>query len=256
MECKNGLKRSGTEFLRCQTPVLRSGNGLFEHLKKELASGRPGLFPDKLEPDSYGLVYVGGEMSVASVLEACAKGCFPWTGSHPIPWFSPDPRLVIFPRRFHLSRSLAKLVRKQKFDIRFDENFENVMRYCASVPRNGKHETWITENMIGTYTMLHRLGVGHSVEVYENDRLCGGLYGLALGRAFFGESMFSLVPNTSKLALLVLCGRLARENYEFIDCQQVTPHLMRMGGVPISRREYMNRLKHALNYKTPYGKWR
>ncbi len=234
-----------------------SANSIFEKIINELVSGkRPQALPDILFPDEYGLVYVGGELTVASVIEAYAKGCFPWSGEHPIPWFSPDPRLVLFPENFRPSRSLRKLARQKKFRIRFDADFREVMENCAAMPRKGQKGTWITGNMIDVYTELHKLNVTHSVGVYDGDgALCGGLYGLTFGRAFFGESMFSRVSNTSKLALYALCKALAAKGFDFIDCQQVTPHLMRLGAAPVSRREFMSLLQMTLFRDSLHVDW-
>ena len=230
----------------------------FTEIMKGLSSGRRiSSFPGKLEPDGYGLVHVGGKLTVCSLAEAYARGCFPWTGSHPIPWFSPDPRLVLFPKNFSLSKRLRRLVRQRKFTIRFDHDFRSVMENCASIPRKGEKGTWITENMKKAYGELHDLHIGHSVEVYDgNGDLCGGLYGLTFGRAFFGESMFSHVPNTSKLALHALCEKLAEQDFDFIDCQQVTAHMMRLGAVPIPRGEFMRRLRRTLLYDSFHKSWK
>ncbi|MDM8523637.1 leucyl/phenylalanyl-tRNA--protein transferase [Desulfococcaceae bacterium HSG8] len=230
---------------------------LFKKFMADLAAGkRSEAFPKTLEPDGYGLVFVGGELSVYTVIEAYIKGSFPWTGSHPIPWFSPDPRLVLFPKMFKASRSLRKLARQKKFTVSFDLRFREVMENCAAIPRKGQKGTWITENMIDVYCELHRLHIAHSIEVYDSECvLCGGLYGLTFGRAFFGESMFSLVSNTSKLAIYALCRVLAAWKFDFIDCQEITGHLMRLGAIPITHREYMELLRRALSCGSYHEKW-
>lgn len=230
---------------------------LFKQLIKELDSGqRSPTFPKALIPDEFGLVFVGGELSVSTVIEAYTKGCFPWTGSHPIPWFSPDPRLVLFPGNFKASRSLRKLARQKKFTIRFDTNFRNVMENCATIPRKGEKGTWITENMTETYCELHDLHIAHSVEVYDkNEVLCGGLYGLTFGHSFFGESMFSRVSNTSKLALYALCKLLTTLRFDFIDCQQISLHLLKLGATPVSHREFMQFLERTLAYESYHKSW-
>lgn len=229
-----------------------------ERLMTELISGkRRQVFPPAMEPDEYGLVFVGADLSVETVIEAYMKGCFPWTGAPPIPRFSPDPRLVLYPADFHASQRLRRLARRKTYRIRMDRNFRAVMRSCAAIPRPGQMGTWITDNMVETYYQLHRLNIAHSVEVYDReDRLRGGLYGITLGRAFFGESMFSWEPNTSKLALFGLCRLLRNLRFHFIDCQQVTAHLMRLGAIPIRRNEYIRRLDAALSYETLRGTWR
>jgi len=231
---------------------------IFRQIMNELVSGqRPSSFPKIPEPDEYGLVHVGGKLTVYSLVEAYAGGFFPWTGSEPIPWFSPDPRLVLFPGHFKASRRLRRLARQKKFVIRFDQNFRSVMENCAAIPRKGQKGTWITENMMESYGELHDLHIAHSVEVYDqNEVLCGGLYGLTFGRAFFGESMFSHVPGTSKLALYALCSVLVREKFDFIDCQQVTAHLMRLGATPLRRSGFMRLLKQTLSHDDYHKSWR
>lgn len=214
-----------------------------------------GVFPDDLEPNAHGLVALGGELSVPILLEAYSKGIFPWTGEHPIPWYSPDPRLILEPSAFRASRSLRKLARSDRFEVRFDTDFEGVVRACANMPRPGQDGTWITPNMIRAYTALHRLHLAHSVEVFEDGELVGGLYGVSLGRAFFGESMFSRVSNTSKLALYRLCQWLEARDFHLIDCQQETPHLESLGAVAISRSEYLERLRVALREPTLQHRW-
>lgn len=214
---------------------------------------RPGaspMFPPAraIRPWHDGLVGVGGDLRPDTLLEAYQKGIFPWEGEQPIPWFSPDPRLVLDPSAFRTTRSLEKRARNGGLEVRFDTAFEQVMRGCGAVPRRGQAGTWITEGMVTAYGALHARGVGHSVEVWHDDRLVGGLYGLALGRAFFGESMFHLERDASKLALRALCHHLAHLGYHFVDCQQDTPHLRSMGAHLISRGEYLDLLEAALIY--------
>lgn len=218
-------------------------------------------FPDDLKPDSTGLVGVGADLEPETLIEAYAKGIFPWSGDDPIPWYSPDPRLVLFPDHFRASRSLKKLARQGKLEVRFDRDFPEVMRGCAEIPRPGQDGTWINDRMIDAYTELHRRGVAHCVSVYqpESGDLVGGLYGLTLGRFFFGESMFSRASNSSKLALFALCENLVARDFELVDCQQVTPHLMSLGAVPIMRREFLARLRRTLHFPSlhvDWGDWR
>jgi leucyl/phenylalanyl-tRNA--protein transferase len=216
----------------------------------------PGRFPDGLEPDEDGLVALGGVLTPELVIEAYRKGMFPWTGDHPIPWFSPDPRLVLFPRDVHVSRSLRKVIRRGTYEVRFDHAFDQTIRACATTARRGSAGlTWITQNMIVTYGELHRQGVAHSVECYRDGQLCGGLYGLTFGKAFFGESMFARESNASKVALYALCERLRAMDFHFIDCQQVTPHLVSLGGVELSRAEYLRRLDDALGHDSVHRDW-
>ena len=193
---------------------------------------RTEVFPpaDLVCPQPSGLVCRGADLSIETLLEAYRKGLFPWDGNAPIPWFSPDPRAVMVPRAFRPSRSLAKLRRRDTLRVTFDQAFSTVIGQCAATPRKGQVAgTWITSSMIAAYSELHALGIGHSVEVWEGGTIVGGLYGLAMGRAFFGESMFFLRPDASKLALWVLCERLHHAGYAFVDCQQDTPHMRRMG---------------------------
>ena len=221
-----------------------------------MATGRRvPLFPDVLEPDPRGVVFVGGEMTVENVLEGYTRGCFPWTGEHPIPWYSPNPRLVLFPHRFRASRSLRRLYREDRYRLGFDQRFGAVLEYCASISRPNQEGTWITDNIKETYQALHHMNIAHSVEVYRGDELVGGLYGLTLGRAFFGESMFHLQPDTSKLALYHLCQALAARDFLFIDCQQVTRHLMSLGAMPIWRHDYQKCLRRALRHPSHHRSW-
>jgi leucyl/phenylalanyl-tRNA--protein transferase len=216
--------------------------------------GRP-AFPRTLTPDRFGLVALGGDLSEATLLEAYGKGIFPWSGDPPVPWYSPDPRLILRPAEVHESQSLAKLARRGAFTLRYDQHFEAVMRACARVPRRGQGGTWIGENLIAAYVRLFERGLAHSVELYAEERLVGGLYGLSLGRAFFGESMFALVPNASKLALVRLCRDLAALGFSFVDCQQDTPHLRSMGAVTVPRKDYLALLAAALEQPTLQGSW-
>ena len=226
------------------------------YLERQFALGLRGpCFPDFLVPDEYGLIALGGELSVPLLLEAYAKGHFPWSGEHPIPWYSPDPRLVLFPNDFRASRSLKKLVRKGRYTIRFDHNFQEVMQQCAKTPRPGQKGTWINGDMFRVYGQLHELHVAHSVEVYEGETLCGGLYGLTLGKCFFGESMFHQSPNASKLAIYALSKALQKRKFDLIDCQQETPHMKSLGAVAISRREYLNRLRYSLRNESAHHSW-
>ncbi|MBI4821735.1 MAG: leucyl/phenylalanyl-tRNA--protein transferase [Deltaproteobacteria bacterium] len=204
------------------------------------------IFPDDLEPDETGLVALGGELHPEILIEAYTKGIFPWTGAHPIPWYSPDPRMVLRPQSIHISRSMKKLLRRERFEVRFDSCFPEVMRRCKGIKRRHERGTWITPNMLVAYGKLHEMGVTHSVETFENGKLVGGLYGVAIGRAFFGESMFAAVDNASKIALISLCRRLATRRYLLVDCQQVTDHLTFMGGSPMPRRQFLDLLGRAV----------
>ncbi len=209
-------------------------------------SGDP-MFPTpaQMTPRPDGLVALGGTLSPRSILEAYQKGVFPWSGDHPIPWYSPDPRLILQPEQVKVRRSLRQ--RMKHFEVRFDTQFHTMMSLCANIVRPGQGGTWIKPNMVAAWVQLHKMGFAHSVEVYQDQKLVGGLYGLALGKAFFGESMASLVPDASKTALVTLCRHLAAHQYHFIDCQQDTPHMRSMGGQILSRDEYLQRLNKALD---------
>lgn len=218
-----------------------------------LHPGRRPAFPEAVEPEPDGLVALGGALEPEVLLEAYGKGIFPWTGAHPIPWYSPDPRLVLFPSAVHVSRSLAKVLRRGVFEVRRDTCFGEVMTRCARQRRPGQAGTWITPNMLQAYGRLHAAGHAHSVEVFRDGTLCGGLYGIAIGRAFFGESMFAAVPDASKVALVTLCGWLADWRFALVDCQQVTGHLMRMGGVALRRQQFLQHLAAAVAAPAAWG---
>jgi leucyl/phenylalanyl-tRNA--protein transferase len=212
-----------------------------------LPGSRP-MFPslDRLHPGAGGLVGLGGDLHPDTLVEAYRKGIFPWDGRQPIPWYSPDPRMVLRPGDLKVSRSLAKLDRQGSLSVTLDVAFSEVMLRCAATPRPGQDGTWITPGMIGSYSTLHHRGIAHSVEVWEDGALVGGLYGLAMGAIFFGESMFHARRDASKLALLHLCRRLLTWGFDLIDCQQETPHLKSLGAAPISRAAFSARLKASL----------
>lgn len=203
--------------------------------------------PRSITPSADGLVALGGDLSPETLLEAYRKGNFPWEAEAPIPWFSPDPRCILIPERFHASRSLRKLDRKGRFRITADLRFREVMLGCARIRRNGQRGTWISDEMVDSYEVLHHMGVAHSVEVWEGHHLVGGLYGLAMGAAWFGESMFSATPNASKLGLMHLCARLSRWGFRFVDCQQRTDHLESLGAETVPRLRYLDLLDDALS---------
>lgn len=203
-----------------------------------------------------GLIAAGGSLSPKRLELAYRAGVFPWyTDGQPILWWSPDPRAVFWPGRVRISRSLRKRLRDPRLLVSFDTAFTEVMRACAE-PRRDRAGTWITAEMIRAYTKLHELGLAHSLEVWREGRLIGGLYGVALGRAFFGESMFSREPDGSKIALAWLSAQLAAWDYRFIDCQMPSPHLASMGAELISRRQFQILLEQALHQTGRPGRWR
>jgi leucyl/phenylalanyl-tRNA--protein transferase len=201
-------------------------------------------FPDPSqaleEPD--GLVAAGGDLSPERILAAYHQGIFPWFNpGDPILWWSPNPRTVIFPEQLHISKSLRKTLRKSCYQISFDRCFERVMRACAE-PRDYADGTWISEEIIRGYCALHQRGIAHSVEVWRDGELVGGLYGLALGRIFFGESMFSRADNASKVGFAHLVRQLRAWNFQLIDCQVANEHLFSLGAVEIPREEFQQML--------------
>jgi len=197
------------------------------------------------EPD--GLLAAGGDLGVPRLLAAYRRGIFPWyDDGQPILWWSPDPRCVFLPGSFHLSRSLRRDARRSDGVIRLNTAFDRVIRACAA-PRASQDGTWITEDMAQAYESLHAAGWAHSVEVWEEDELIGGLYGLAIGRAFFGESMFSRRSNASKFTLLYLSGLLDAGEFGLLDCQIQSPHLMSLGARMIPRQEFSMRLESLCN---------
>lgn len=211
---------------------------------------------DQALPDPNGLLAAGGDLSPERILAAYRRGIFPWfSEGEPVLWWSPDPRMVLFPGELKISRSLAKTLRNADYEIRLDAAFDEVVERCATVDRLGQRGTWITDDMRQAYQNLHRLGYGHSVETWRGGVLVGGLYGLAIGRAFFGESMFSLQPGASKIALAHLCAHLKRLGFGIIDCQMETAHLASLGARPISRREFSSWLKSLCSRGPAAGLW-
>jgi leucyl/phenylalanyl-tRNA--protein transferase len=198
-----------------------------------------------VSPD--GLLAAGGDLSVPRLLEAYSHGIFPWFNpGEPLLWWSPDPRMVLIPGQFRISRSLAKTLRNSGYEVRCDTAFEQVMHGCAA-PRDAQSGTWIGQDMIAAYCALHQLGYAHSVETWVDGRLAGGLYGVSLGRVFFGESMFSNVSNASKIALAHLARQLERWHFGMIDCQMNTRHLATLGAREIPRREFIANLKELIH---------
>ena len=212
-----------------------------------LPGRRPG-FPSarSIKPEPDGLVALGGDLHPELILEAYQKGVFPWEGADPIPWFSPDPRLILRPAGFKAHRSLRKTRNKGLHEVRFDADFAGTMRDCAKVRRRGQRGSWINEAMVQAYTVLHGRGLAHSVETWREGKRVGGLYGLSLGRAFFGESMFAKEADASKLALWALCEHLEKRHFLFVDCQQDTPHLRTLGAFTVSRSFFLAELEEAL----------
>ena len=197
-----------------------------------------------------GLLAVGGDLSVERLLLAYRSGIFPWySEGEPILWWSPDPRLVLYPEELRISRSLAKVIKRDVFRVTFNKAFESVVQACAQTKRSYGEGTWITDAMKDAYCELHRHGYACSVEAWQADELVGGLYGVALGRVFFGESMFSRVSNSSKVAFVALVRCLGRMKFELIDCQVKTDHLIRFGAREIPRKLFLEQLAAAVGRK-------
>ncbi len=206
------------------------------------------------EPD--GLLAIGGDLSVERLLAAYRRGIFPWySGEQPILWWSPDPRSVLVPEKLRISRSLRKTLKKNAFRISVDEAFAKVIHGCAQ-PRTDEPGTWITDEMRQAYIRLHEAGHAHSVECWQDDRLVGGLYGVALGKLFFGESMFSRVSNASKVAFVYLTRQLQRWEFALIDCQIQSAHLDHFGAENIPRSVFIHTLEHYRTQPVHPGNWR
>lgn len=248
------------------------------------------LHPDYLDfppaeqalDDPPGLLAIGGDLAPERLLTAYSQGIFPWfDDDSPILWWSPDPRMTLKPSEVHVSRSMRKLIRQGGYQVRLDEQFASVIAHCARRPvtsditdsvnraqaattpgeaeqpeSTGFEDTWITEEMQAAYTALHHQGFAHSVEIYDpDDALIGGLYGISLGRMFFGESMFSLAPNASKLAFISLATLLQHWDFHCIDCQMPTDHLASLGATPSPRRDFLKALAHNDESQTIRGSW-
>jgi leucyl/phenylalanyl-tRNA---protein transferase len=217
---------------------------------------RDAVFPDPALSEPDGLLAVGGDLSPERLLTAYAEGIFPWFGDDsPILWWSPDPRLVLDPAAVHVPRSLARTIRHGRFRVTADTAFERVIRRCAEQDRPGQDGTWITGEMIDAYLRLHGLGFAHSFEAWDGEALAGGLYGVSLGAAFFGESMFADRPDASKVAFVQAVEWLRGVGVRLVDCQVRTDHLVRFGAREIPRAEFLARLADALDHPTMRGRW-
>ena len=213
-------------------------------------------FPDPNLADDFGLVCQGGELTPIYLLSAYQQGLFPWfNDDDPVLWWSPNPRMVLYPEKYKLTKSMRQLIGRNTFELRIDTNFPFVIKACASIPRFGQDGTWLTEEMIDAYITLHNMGFVHSFETYFEDKLVGGLYGVSLGNAFFGESMFYEMSNASKFAFYHLVQFSKQNNFRFIDAQQSTRHLESMGAEEIPRALFLNELNSALSSPTLQKKW-
>lgn len=210
--------------------------------------------PHLAEPD--GLLALGGDLSMERLLEAYSQGIFPWySRKEPILWWSPDPRFVLWPAELKVSKSMRKVLRDGQFDLSLDRDFRAVIHACQEIPRPGQRGTWITEEMLEAYCQLHELGYAHSVEVWQAGTLVGGLYGISLGRSFFGESMFARVSNASKAGFIHLVRTLDAAGFDLIDCQVHTEHLESLGATLIPRKTFLTALQNSLRHDTLRGNW-
>jgi leucyl/phenylalanyl-tRNA--protein transferase len=213
------------------------------------------VFPPVDRAEKSGLLAVGGDLSQERLLAAYREGIFPWYNEgDPLLWWSPDPRFVLFPNELRISRSMRQFLKKGIVNITFDRAFREVIGACGE-PRAGQYGTWITAEMREAYSALHDLGYAHSVEVWRKEELVGGLYGISLGSAFFGESMFSAIPNASKAALITLVSHLEKRGIDLIDCQVETAHLAGLGARPIPRRDFCALLQQSLSSETLRENW-
>ena len=217
-------------------------------------SAFPPLVTALTEPN--GLLAAGGDLSPQRLLAAYRQGIFPWYSvGEPILWWSPDPRMVLIPDELKISLSLAKTLRNASYEVRLDTAFAYVVRACAKKPRRGQSGTWITDEIQAAYCEMHGRGHAHSVETWIDGSLAGGLYGIAIGHAFYGESMFSDVRDASKIALAHLCAHLKQRGFGIIDCQMETTHLASLGARPIPRRDFADRLAELCPSGEAPGRW-
>ena len=234
----NGLWEFGTKYLM---PIFRLGDEI--------------IFPPVHLTSGKGILAIGGDLSPGRLLAAYRQGIFPWYGEgDPIIWWSPDPRFILFLEELRVSRSMMKVLRQGTFRITYDHKFRELVLSCQK-SRRKQNGTWITDDMLEAYCTLHDLGVAHSAEAWHEGKLVGGIYGVSIGRCFFGESMFSLMSNASKAALINLVYRLRELKFEFLDCQVYTPHLESLGARFISRDEFIGLVKSGLRHETLRGNW-
>jgi len=214
------------------------------------------IFPPPSLAPKDGLLAVGGDLSQKRLLLAYSMGIFPWySEAEPILWWSPDPRLVLYPDELRISKSLQKIIDRRLFRVTVDQAFEQVIAECAKTRRRNHKGTWIVDDMIKAYCQLHASGFAHSVEAWQEEKLAGGLYGVSLGACFFGESMFTHISNASKVAFVALVEFLNAVSIDMVDCQVTTAHLMRFGAREIPRAQFLRQLKRAITQPTRKGKW-
>ena len=214
------------------------------------------VFPSPHLASEQGLLAMGGDLSQKRLMLAYSMGIFPWySDNEPIMWWSPDPRLVLYPREIRISKTLKKIIKKKMFQVTMDSNFVQVITQCAKVRLEKNEGTWLVKDMIDAYCRLHESGFAHSVEAWQKDELVGGLYGISLGRCFFGESMFTLASNASNVALVKLVEYLNSLSFDMIDCQTTTEHLVRFGAREMPREHFLRKLEKSLHTPTLRGKW-
>lgn len=213
-------------------------------------------FPSAELAEKDGLLAIGGDLSPLRLLNAYANGIFPWFDEdQPILWWSLDPRLIIRPGGMKVSKSLRHTINSRKFEVKIDNNFRSVMKHCAEMPREGQDGTWILDEMVEAYCRLHELGFAHSFETYLDGKLVGGLYGVSIGKAFFGESMFHSVSDASKVAFYHLHQFLQSHDFKLIDCQQETDHLKSLGAYTIPRHDFLIELEKLVTEPSLIGNW-
>ncbi len=221
-----------------------------------LSDDEPELFPPPSKADKSGLLAVGGDLRPERLVAAYSQGIFPWySEGQPILWHSPDPRFVLEPDKIHVGRSLRKVMNRGTYTVRYDTAFPKVIDACSRVHRPGQDGTWITDAMKQAYIRLHELGLAHSVEAWDGEVLVGGLYGVSLGAAYFGESMFALAPDASKVAFATAVERFKGWGFQLIDCQVETEHLERFGAESWPRKRFLTALAQALKEPTRRGPW-
>lgn len=220
----------------------------------ELTSGL--WFPNPYHAPENMPMAIGGDLSPDRLIKAYQMGIFPWFNEEdPILWWSPNPRMVLYPDQVKVSKSMKKVIQSERFTLKIDSAFDQVIENCQSAPRKGQEGTWITEDILNSYKNLHKLGVAHSFETFEKDKLVGGLYGVSLGKCFFGESMFSQVSNASKFAFIMMANTLEKNNFEIIDCQIHNEHLASLGAIEVNRSLFLDQLQDGLKKEFVVGKW-
>ena len=216
----------------------------------------PTKFPPVEETDEDGILAVGGDLTTERLVQAYKRGVFPWYSEGlPILWHCPDPRFVLVPGQLHVPKSLRKVTKRGDFSIRLDTDFEGVIDGCAKTKRPGQRGTWITRDMRKAYLKLHAMGIAHSCEAWQGEEMVGGLYGVSLGAAFFGESMFATVDDASKVAFVTLVEWMTSWGIQLIDCQQETAHLARFGATPWPRQRFVKELERLMLFSTRVGPW-